>query len=115
MYNIINYFLKTSEPKIPDPPKAPTNKIEQSQQRLPVKNCNLPITNTSVRQGTKNKRTNTVYLVIEKNTQNPLGIFDNFERAKESGQKTSHYNCVIIPFQINDPCKYLFNPVFENK
>jgi hypothetical protein len=103
MYNIINYFFKTSEKKIPDPPKAPTEKIEQPQQRLTVKNC------------TRNKRIDTVYLVIEKNTQNPLGIFDNFEQAKESGQKTSHYNCVIIPFRINNPCKYLFNPVFENK
>ena len=106
MYNIINYFYKTSPtktpelPKIPDPPKAPTQKIEQQESRSTV---------------TRNKKTNTVYLVIEKNTQNPLGIFDNFEKAKQSGQKTSHHNFVIIPFQINDPCKYLFNPVFENK
>lgn len=99
MYNIINYFLKTSEQKIPDPPKAPKSPEQQE----------------SLSTVTRNKKTNTVYLVIEKNTQNPLGIFDNFEKAKQSGQKISHHNCVIISFQINDPCKYLFNPVFENK
>jgi hypothetical protein len=103
MYNIINYFYKTSPTKTPEAPKIPdppTQKIEEQESRSTV---------------TRNKKTNTVYLVIEKNTQNPLGIFDNFEKAKQSGQKTSHHNCVIIPFQINDPCKYLFNPVFENK
>ena len=109
MYNIINYFFKTSQPKtpelpkIPNPPKASTQKIEQQESRLTVKNCK------------KNKRTNTVYIVFHKNTRDPLGIFDNFELAKVNGEKSTHHNCIIIPFELNDPCKYLFNPVFENK
>jgi hypothetical protein len=104
MYNIINYFLKTSEQKIPDPPKAPAcQKIEQQESRLTVKNSK------------KNKRTNTVYIVLHKNTRDPLGVFDNFELAKVNGEKSTHHNCIIIPFELNDPCKYLFNPVFENK
>jgi hypothetical protein len=79
----------------PVPPQIPKSQI--------VKNC------------TRNKHINTVYLVIEKGTQNPLGIYNDFELAKQNGQKITYYNCVIIPFKINDPCKYLFNPVFENK
>jgi len=100
MYNIINYFFKTSPPKIPDAPKAPTQKIEQQESRSTV---------------TKNKKTNTVYVVLHKNTRDPLGVFDNFELAKVNGEKSTHHNCIIIPFKLNDPCKYLFNPVFENK
>ena len=70
MYNIINYFYKTSPPKIPelpkipDPPKAPTQKIEQQESR------------------SRNKHANTVYVVLHKNTRDPLGVFDNFELAK---------------------------------
>jgi hypothetical protein len=103
MYNIINYFYKTSPPKIPelpkipDPPKAPTQKIEQQESR------------------SRNKNANTVYVVLHKNTRDPLGVFDNFELAKVNGEKSTHHNCIIIPFKLNDPCKYLFNPVFENK
>jgi hypothetical protein len=66
------------------------------------------------RQGTRNNCA-TLFLVIEKETQNPLGIFDSLELAKQSGQKITHYNCMIIPFKLNDQCKYLFNPAFEDR
>jgi hypothetical protein len=101
MYNIINYFFKKSSPETPEAPLQPC------QPPLTVKNRTL--------QGTRNKRVNTVYVVLHKNTRDPLGIFDDFERAKANGEKSTHHNCIIIPFQLNDPCKYLFNPVFENK
>lgn len=101
MYSLIKYLTgykskpKELEPQssIPPPPK-----------RAQVKNC------------TRNSRPckSTVYLVIEKETQNPLGIFDSIELAKQNGQKITHYNCIIIPFRINDPCKYLFTPTFED-
>jgi|688.fasta_scaffold00208_88 hypothetical protein len=99
MYSLIKYLIGSkSKPQeletqcpIPEPPK-----------RAQVKNC------------TRNTRTNTVYLVIEKETQNPLGIFDSLELAKQNGQKITHYNCIIVPFRINDPCKYLFTPTFED-
>lgn len=56
----------------------------------------------------------TVYIVLEKNTQNPLGIFDTVEKAITSGNKITYHNCFIVPFIINDPCKYLFNTVYES-
>lgn len=70
--------------------------------RLHVKNC------------TRNTKINKVFIVIDRNTHDPLGVFNDFEKAKESGEKITYNNCTIIPFTINDPCKYLFKPVFES-
>lgn len=56
-----------------------------------------------------------VYLVINKNTQMPLGIYDTLEQAKSLGQKSTYYNCSILEFILNDKCLYMNNPVFENK
>ena len=101
MYSLIKYLTgsKTKKPEQPNPEQLETQPIPQ------VKSC------------TRNNRCNkksTVYLVIEKETQNPLGIFDSIEGAKQNGQKITHYNCIIVPFRINDPCKYLFTPTFED-
>lgn len=65
---------------------------------------------------TKNilKKLNKVYLVLKKNTGEPLGIYNSLAKAKEHGQKATYHNCQILEYQINDPCKYLKDPVFEN-
>ena len=55
-----------------------------------------------------------VFLVLEKNTQSPLGVFSSLKLAKESGKKTTNSNYVVIEFTVNDPCKYLFYPAFES-
>ena len=55
-----------------------------------------------------------VYIVIDKNSQVTLGVFDTIEKAKENGQKATYHNCMIIPFTINDACKYISEPIFEN-
>lgn len=103
MYSLIKYLIgsKTKNPEESEIPPTPPQP-ETVSTRPQVKNC--------VRNFNK-----IVYLVIEKNTQNPLGVFDSLEKAKINGQKITHYNCVIIPFKINDQCKYLFNPVFEDR
>jgi hypothetical protein len=61
------------------------------------------------------KQIKLVYLVIDKNSMHPLGVFDNLENAKINGQKITYYNCMIIPFNINESCKYLIEPIFESK
>lgn len=102
MYSLIKY-LTGSKTKKPEQPE--TQVIPLEPKREEIKNC------------TRNRcnKKSTVYLVIEKETQNPLGIFDSIEGAKQNGQKITHYNCIIVPFRINDPCKYLYNPVFEDR
>lgn len=57
----------------------------------------------------------TIYLVVDKNSMQPLGVFDNLENAKINGQKITYHNCMIIPFLLNESCKYLIEPVFESK
>lgn len=106
MYSLIKYLTgsktKNEEQNEITPPTPPT---PDQKPRAEVKNCS--------RKARSSK--STVYLVIEKETQNPLGIFDTVELAKQYGQKITHYNCMIISFNINDPCKYLFTPVFEDR
>lgn len=55
-----------------------------------------------------------VYLVVNKGSQVPIGIFSSLELAKKQGEKSTYYNCQIIEFIIDDKCKYLANPIYEN-
>lgn len=93
MFNIIRYFVPNSK-------NVPETETKSSDTRT-----------FEVVKANKNM----VYLVMDKNTQTPLGVFDDFELAKAKGQRASYYNCMIIPFKLNDSCKYLFTTVFENK
>lgn len=63
----------------------------------------------------KKKSITKMYLVINKNTQAPLGIYDTLEQAKTLGEKSTYYNCSILEFILNDKCSYLNTPIFENK
>lgn len=54
------------------------------------------------------------YLIINKQSQTPLGIFDNLENAKHEGRINTYYNCSIMEFVLNDGCKYLNNPIYED-
>jgi hypothetical protein len=70
--------------------------------------------NKSVKNQTK-KSIKKLYLVINKNTQTPLGIYDTLEQAKLLGEKSTYHNCTILEFILNDKCVYFHCPVFENK
>lgn len=63
----------------------------------------------------KNIISEKVYLVINKNTDLPLGIYDNLEQAKSEGQTSTYHNCSILEFKLNNKCTYFNIPVFENK
>jgi hypothetical protein len=79
----------------------------------------FPKRNESVFNGpiTQNvlRKLNTVFLVVKKSTGEPLGVYDSLNKAKEQGQKATYHNCQVIEYCINEPCKYLKAPVFENK
>ena len=62
----------------------------------------------------RNKK-NLMYLVLSKNTREPLGIYDSLDKAKQYGQKATYYNCSILRFNVNDSCRYLIDPIFEDK
>ena len=103
MYSLITYLIGS--------------RTKDSEQQPPTQQLPTPPENPCINPTRRNNKCNkksTVYLVIEKETQNPLGIFDSLELAKQNEQKITRYNCIIIPFRINDPCKYLFTPTFED-
>ncbi len=56
-----------------------------------------------------------VYLVLHKNTHEPIGVFDDLQKAKQSGQKSTYHTCMIYKFILNDECKYLTSPIYEDK
>lgn len=97
MYSLLKYITGSK-----------TKNQDESQLQTSTSNSEV------VKKYTRNSKV-TLFLVVEKGTQNPLGIYDSLELAKENGQKITYYNCMIIPFVVNDPCKYLFKPVFENR
>lgn len=94
--NIINYFYNSklklhqpNQPSIPSVPSVPSKK-------------------------TKPIKYKTVYLVVNKNSQLPLGIYDTLELAKLNGQGSTYYNCIIYKYNINDKCTFMKNPVHED-
>lgn len=73
--------------------------------------------NDTLGQGTNKSfpvKNSVVYLVVKKTTGEPLGVYNSLATAKIYGQKATYHNCSIYEFKVNDPCKYLINPVFEN-
>lgn len=79
------------------------NNVEKEIKQERFKKINIPVIERKV------------FVVIDKNSLITLGVFDSLEKAKLNGEKITYYNCMIIPFNINDSCKYLINPIFESK
>jgi hypothetical protein len=123
---IIDYFFKKDEPtkETTTTTTTTTKSTVQLDEQLKEskKGDYIVIQNKETfndRQGTFNKiktfKEGFVYLVINKATQAPLGVFDTLEKAKKEGQIATYHNCSILKLEINDRCKYLINPIFENK
>ena len=96
--NIINYFYTTkSNEKLPPPPP-------------PL----LTDFNTITQKKTQMQKTATVFLVLNKHSQMPLGVYDTLELAKKNGESATYHNCSIYRYTINNKCLFLNNPVFES-
>ncbi len=57
----------------------------------------------------------TVYLVLNKNSETPIGIYSTLEKAIENGERSTYHNCKILEYIIDEKCKYLADIVYENK
>jgi hypothetical protein len=55
-----------------------------------------------------------LYVVTSKATDTILGIYNNLEKAKFDGEKSTYHNCRITSFRLNS-CSHLNPIVFENK
>lgn len=55
-----------------------------------------------------------LYIVTNKTSDTILGVYNNLEKAKKDGQKSSYYNCRIAQYKLNT-CNHLTNVIFEDK
>lgn len=55
-----------------------------------------------------------LYLVVNKASQLPIGIFSSLEIAIKEGVVATYHNCQVLEFTVDDKCKYLTNPIYEN-
>lgn len=66
----------------------------------------------------KNKKNKTakvvMYVVINKNTEQCIGVFDTLEAAIEGGRKTTYCNSEVYKFNVNDKCTFMNSPVHDD-
>lgn len=55
-----------------------------------------------------------VYIVLDVHTYNPLGVFNDFELAKESGERVTKNKFIIVKYILNQECNYTINNVYES-
>lgn len=55
-----------------------------------------------------------LYIVTNKTSDAILGVYNDLEKAKKDGQKSSYYNCRISQYKLNT-CNHLMNVIFEDK
>lgn len=60
------------------------------------------------------KEFDNVFVVLHKNTQEIIGVFDSLDKAKEQGQKSTYHTCMIYSFKLNGNCMYLNTAVHED-
>lgn len=94
IYRKINRFISPT-PVIKAPPIVPEPKTKESGTQTETKKSN-------------------VFLVLDRGSQSPIGIFSTLVLAKLNGEKATYNNCIIIPYRIDDRCSYTYNSVFES-
>lgn len=60
------------------------------------------------------KKINYAYLVLQRETSTPLGIYSTLQDAKENGMKSTYNKCVIYKYKIGESCSYLNCTVYED-
>jgi hypothetical protein len=55
-----------------------------------------------------------IFTVIDGFTFEPIGVFDDFDKAKLSGERITNNKFIIIRFNLNDDCKYNFDNVYQS-
>lgn len=64
-------------------------------------------------RGTDTPRT--IYLVMNKNSGTPIGVYDVLQTAIEQGNNNTYHNAVVYDFKVNEGCRYLRVPVYESR
>lgn len=56
-----------------------------------------------------------VYLVLSKNTYDPIGIYSTYDKAKKNGERSTYHSCIIIKYRLNGECKFLKDIIYESQ
>lgn len=115
---MFKYFFNSTQKKNTDTPRIiDTHNITKHDIITEIKNVIKEPNNEPITKQVSFKTTKPimVYLVMNKTSQSPIGIFDNLEKAVIYGKKLTYNNCMVLLYKLNDECKYLQTIVFENK
>jgi hypothetical protein len=85
---------------------------EQKQEDKIKENTEKPVLIPNI--GKCNCKKQNLYIVTNKTSETILGVYNNLEKAKKDGQKSSYHNCRISQYKLNN-CNHLTNVIFEDK
>lgn len=57
---------------------------------------------------------NQMFTVIDGFTHTPIGVFDDYDKAKLSGETITNNKFIILAFDLNKECTYHFNNMYES-
>lgn len=93
MFNILNYFSKDPLQKT----KIVPCRNEPQLSKVPIQ-----------------KKQKNVYVIVHNNTQCIIGVFDDLDKAIESGRKSTYCNCSVYKFYLNE-YTFLNEPIYQDK
>lgn len=64
--------------------------------------------------GFRPKRQKEIFTVIDGFTFEPIGVFDDFDKAKLSGERITNNKFIILRFNLNSECKYYMDNVYQS-
>lgn len=62
----------------------------------------------------KQQQKTEIFSVIDGFTYNPLGIFDDYDKAKLSGERVTNNKFIILRFILNEECNYNVDNVYQS-
>lgn len=93
MFNILNYFSKDPIQKPKIIPCLTKAQLPKQKKQIKQKNC---------------------YVIVHNNTQCIIGVFDDLDKAVESGRKSTYCNCSVYKFNLNE-YTFLNSPIYQDK
>ena len=55
-----------------------------------------------------------MFTVIDGFTHVPIGVFDDYDKAKISGENITNNKFIILAFDLNKECTYHMNNMYES-
>ena len=105
---VSSYF--TSKTIHPQPQQPPPQQPQPQQPQLSPKIKKLKKSKYQI----LNPKLEQVYLVLNKNTQTPLGIYSTKELALKYGKESTYCNCTVYKYIVDNKCNFYMDPIYED-